>query len=283
MKVALHRIDDICLAKRSASPTLARRHIGDMWQESWAACSGPHRHLSPPNSSLKAMAIANWVRSFGFPLVQQQTEDGPVRVGRNVLVHAFSAPSWSCPDLQSWTKVLGHLHFFAENRPSSISPSPLPLRTRGRGDVTLRKRDPPDRSVSINGMVTSASVLSTVTVPISSKRNFVGKNEHLLLEILRNDLSSITPFVKVILVVSKHRFNVVPTVLTHIQTKVQRRSSRPPARTHVRCRIGTKGPVFQWDDGVGNEACNPGRVSAKWSLDKHHVSNRTRNILTIEA
>ena len=29
--------------------------------------------------------------------------------------------------LQSWTKVLGHLHFFAENRPSSISPSPLPL------------------------------------------------------------------------------------------------------------------------------------------------------------
>ena len=28
--------------------------------------------------------------------------------------------------LQSWTKVLGHLHFFAENRPSSISPSPSP-------------------------------------------------------------------------------------------------------------------------------------------------------------
>ena len=30
-------------------------------------------------------------------------------------------------NLQSWTKLLGHLHFFAENRPSSISPSPLPL------------------------------------------------------------------------------------------------------------------------------------------------------------
>ena len=29
--------------------------------------------------------------------------------------------------LQSWTKVLGNLHFFAENRPSSISPSPVPL------------------------------------------------------------------------------------------------------------------------------------------------------------
>ena len=30
-------------------------------------------------------------------------------------------------NLKSWKKVLGHLHFFAENRPSSISPSPLPL------------------------------------------------------------------------------------------------------------------------------------------------------------
>ena len=70
-------------------------------------------------------------------------------------------------------------------------------------------------------MVTPASVLSTVTVPISSKRNFVGKNEHLLLEILRNDLLSIWPFLKVILFVSKDRFNVVPTVLTLIQTKVK--------------------------------------------------------------
>ena len=31
-----------------------------------------------------------------------------------------------CNWLQSWTKVLGHLHFFAENSPSSISPSPSP-------------------------------------------------------------------------------------------------------------------------------------------------------------
>ena len=38
--------------------------------------------------------------------------------------------------------------------------------------------------------------------PNSSKRNGVGKSEHLLLEILRNDLSSIRPFVKVMLVVS---------------------------------------------------------------------------------
>ena len=104
MKVALLRIDGICLAKRSASPTLPRRHIGDMWQESWAACSGPQRHLSPPSSSrLKAIAIANRAHSFGFPLVQQQTEDGPVRVGRNVPVHAFSAPSCSCPDLGTAT------------------------------------------------------------------------------------------------------------------------------------------------------------------------------------
>ena len=43
---------------------------------------------------------------------------------------------------------------------------------------------------------------SFVPQPNSSKRNFVGKNEHLLLEILRNDLSSIWPFVKVMLVVS---------------------------------------------------------------------------------
>ena len=39
----------------------------------------------------------------------------------------FTVPFDPALNLQSWTKVLGHLHFFAENRPSSISPSPLPL------------------------------------------------------------------------------------------------------------------------------------------------------------
>ena len=56
-------------------------------------------------------------------------------------------------------------------------------------------------------------------VPASSKRNLGRKNEYLLLEILRSDLSSIWPFVKVMLVVSKHRCTVVLTVLNQIQRK----------------------------------------------------------------
>ena len=77
--------------------------------------------------SLRGQGNKCWTKSFRgasyFFIATYLLPDDEACSKKSCVWHRFSR-GW--PHLQSWTKVLGHLHFFAENRPSSISPSPSP-------------------------------------------------------------------------------------------------------------------------------------------------------------
>ena len=61
--------------------------------------------------------------------------------------------------LQSWTKVLGHMHFFSENFPFSISPSPLSkLNQRAEGALFRSNIDQGGGGTSLCANATLQSV-----------------------------------------------------------------------------------------------------------------------------